>query len=102
MEHIKSVKLGIKTINFQNNECLNEIVSLRKLLRLNLGNNSNGSFKVAYNAHDQQWERDPLELVKLTFFTANGKREFVPREQDFSLTCALVFITSTPKLVSSR
>ena len=54
MEHIKSVKLGIKTINFQNNECLNEIVSLRKLLRLNLGNNSNGSFKVAYNAHDQQ------------------------------------------------
>ena len=35
------------------------------------------------------------------FYGKRGKREFVPRDQDFSLTCALLFITSTPKLVSS-
>ena len=44
----------------------------------------------------------PTGTGKTDINTANGKREFVPREQDFSLTCALVFITSTPKLVSSR
>ena len=41
------------------------------------------------------------EMKERFTFTVNGKREFVPREQ-FRLTCALLLITSTPKLVASR
>ena len=40
------------------------------------------------------------EMTERFTFTVNGKREFVPREQ-FPLTCALLLITSTPKLVAS-
>ena len=41
------------------------------------------------------------EMTERFTFTVNGKREFVPRDQ-FPLTCALLLITSTPKLVASR
>ena len=43
------------------------------------------------------------ELTERVTFKANGKRkrEFLPRDQ-FPLTCALLLITSTPKLVASR
>ena len=37
-----------------------------------------------------------LERLRFTF-TQNGKREFVPRDQVFSLNCRLLFITFTQK-----
>ena len=40
------------------------------------------------------------EMTERFTFTVNGKREFVPRDQ-LPLTCALLLITSTPKLVAS-
>ena len=43
------------------------------------------------------------EMTERVTFKANGKRkrEFLPRDQ-FPLTCAVLLITSTPKLVASR
>ena len=44
---------------------------------------------------------DRLERLWVTF-TADGKREFVLCDQFSPLTCPLLFISPTPKLVASR
>ena len=54
--------------------------------------------EVEREAQETSAEREMTERVT---FTVNGKRKFVPRDQ-FPLTCALLLITSTPKLVASR
>ena len=54
--------------------------------------------EVEREARETSAEREMTERVT---FTVNGKRKFVPRDQ-FPLTCALLLITSTPKLVASR
>ena len=54
--------------------------------------------EVEREARETSAEREMTERVTCT---VNSKREFVPRDQ-FPLTCALLLITSTSKLVASR
>ena len=55
--------------------------------------------EVEREARETSAERE-MQTERVTF-TVNCKREFVLRDQ-FPLTCALLLITSTPKLVASR
>ena len=54
----------------------------------------------AWSSRDERRARDDGK-VHVYGKRKNGKHEFVPRDQ-FPLTCALLLITSTPKLVASR